>query len=340
MKNFKKTNRVALSLIIAVLALSVVATLAFTQNTQAARGNIQAEAADTVSEGRYTYLVLGKDRASGLTDVIMLVSVDTEKSTAAVVQIPRDTYARYSEAGYKKINGALSFLGASGLCRFVEENMGVDIDGYFIFDLDTVVKAVDMLGGVEIDIPDDLYYRDEAQGLNISLKKGLQRLDGEAAEKFVRYRFGYLRGDLGRIDAQKLFISALIREVKTSLTPARAIKIASSLLGDIKTNVKLSEISSLAFSLFDMNESDIMLVTLAGEDIRSEQSGAWYYVLSKGSAEEILCRLFNTSTEFDKNGVFRNPASQSFDKIYFSEADYDIKSSGDIAKNGIDIEKR
>ena len=340
MKNFKKTNRVALSLVIVALVLSVVSISVFTQSAVSARGNIQAEAADSIAEGRYTYLVLGKDRASGLTDVIMLFSVDIGDSTAAVVQIPRDTYARYSESGYRKLNGALSSLGASGLCRFIEENMGVDIDGYFIFDLDTVVKAVDMLGGVEINIPDDLYYRDEAQGLDISLEKGLQRLDGEAAEKFVRYRFGYLRGDLGRIDAQKLFISALVKEIKTSLTPARAIKIASALLGDIKTNVKLSEISRLTFSLFDMNENDILLVTLAGKDLRSEQSGSWYYVLSKSSAESILYEVLNAEGEFDKNGVFRNPANQGFERIYFSKADYDIKSAGDIAENGIDIEKR
>ena len=121
MKNFKKTNRVALSIVIVALVLSVVSISVFTQSAQAARGNSQAEATNSITDGRYTYLVLGKDRASGLTDVIMLFSVDTEDSTAAVVQIPRDTYARYSESGYKKINGALSSLGASGLCRFIEE---------------------------------------------------------------------------------------------------------------------------------------------------------------------------------------------------------------------------
>ena len=340
MKDFKKTNSVLAVLGIFVIVMSLVAVLVFTQSVGATKSDVEKDAAASVSGRRYTYLMLGKDRASGLTDVMMLVSLNTAEKSAAIIQIPRDTYVRYAEKGYRKFNGALSALGAEGLCQFVEVNMGVDIDGYFIFDLDTVVKAVDMLGGVEINIPDDMYYRDEAQGLDISLKKGYHRLDGKAAEKFVRYRFGYLRGDLGRIDAQKLFISALIKEIKTSLTPARAIKIASVLLKDIKTNVKLSQISALTFSLFDIEEKDVLLVTLAGEDIRSEQSGAWYYVLSKSSAQSILSEMFQIDTEFDKYGVFRNTDNQSFEKIYFSNVDYEIKTSGDIADNGIEIEKR
>ena len=340
MKEFEKTNRVFAALGVLAIIISLIAVLTFTHSVGAAKGGVEDDAPASVSKSRYTYLVLGKDRVSGLTDVMMLVSIDTAGKRAGIVQIPRDTYAKYSDKGYRKFNGALATLGADGLCRFVEENMGVLLDGYFIFDLDTVVKAVDMLGGVEINIPDDMYYRDEAQGLDISLKKGIQRLDGKAAENFVRYRFGYLRGDLGRIDAQKLFISALIQQVKSTLTPAKAIKIASVLLKDVRTDVKMTQVASLIFSVFDIEENDILLVTLAGEDIKSDVSGAWYYVVSKGSAESILKDVLCADVEFDKDGVFRNEDDQSFERIYFSNPDYEAKTSQDIAQNGIEIEKR
>lgn len=341
MKEKNKLKRVFEVVFIALLMLFLIATLVFVHNVGSTRVSAKSNLRTSAEKSRYTYLVLGKDRASGLTDVMMLVSVDTERSYASVIQMPRDTYARYSDRNYKKLNGALSVLGADGICRFVEDNMGVALDGYFIFSLDTFVKAVDMLGGVEMDIPEDMRYRDDAQGLVIELQKGRHRLDGKAAESFVRYRAEYLRGDIGRMDAQKLFISALVKEVKHSLTPAMAIKIVSSLWGDIKTNVGLSEIASLAVCLFDIEEKDIELATLAGEEVKSEKSGAWYYIVSKDPAQRMLTSLLSVKEgEFDKNEFFRNAGNEKFDKIYFSHTDYETKNVYDISQNGIEIQKR
>ena len=340
MKNSNKVGYLFAVLGVLAIIFSLIAILVFTQSVGATKSEIERVPVASFSKGRQTYLVLGQDRASGLTDVMMLVSVDTKEKTAAVLQIPRDTYARYTEKGYRKFNGALSALGIDGLCGFVEDNMGVSIDGYFILDLDAFVKIVDALGGVEIDIPEGMYYRDDAQGLDIAFESGRQTLDGKAAEKFVRYRSGYLRGDLGRMDAQKIFLSAFINKVKSTMTPAKALRLASSVMGDIRTNVKLSDHATLAVAVFDIDEEDIMLVTLAGEDIRSKVSGAWYYVVSKSSAEDILREVLGAEKEFDCDGVFRNPDNESFEKIYFSSVRYESKTSKDISQNGIEIEKR
>ena len=340
MKNSNKVGYLFAVLGVLAIIFSLIAILVFTQSVGATKSDIERVPVASFSKGRQTYLVLGQDRASGLTDVMMLVSVDTKEKTAAVLQIPRDTYARYTEKGYRKFNGALSALGIDGLCGFVEDNMGVSIDGYFILDLDAFVKIVDALGGVEIDIPEGMYYRDDAQGLDIAFESGRQTLDGKAAEKFVRYRSGYLRGDLGRMDAQKIFLSAFINKVKSTMTPAKALRLASSVMGDIRTNVKLSDLATLAVAVFDIDEEDIMLVTLAGEDIRSKVSGAWYYVVSKSSAEDILREVLGAEKEFDCDGVFRNPDNESFEKIYFSSVRYESKTSKDISQNGIELEKR
>ncbi len=341
MKDKNKTKRVLGVLGIASLVLSLIAILVFVHSVGSTRVSARGDVAASAEKSRYTYLILGKDRVSGLTDVMMLASIDTEGKRAAVVQIPRDTYARYTDRDYKKLNGALSVLGEEGICRFVEDNMGVELDGYFVFGLDTFVKAIDTLGGVEMDVPDDIYYRDDAQGLVIELEKGTHRLDGKAAENFVRYRAHYLRGDIGRIDAQKLFISAFVKEVKRSLTPTKAIKLVSSLWGDIKTDVKLSELASLAVCLFDIDERSIELATLAGEEARSANSGAWYYVLSRSASERMLSELLLAKDrEFDKNEIFRSIGNDSFDKIYFSDMQYETRNVYDIGENGIEIQKR
>jgi anionic cell wall polymer biosynthesis LytR-Cps2A-Psr (LCP) family protein len=142
MKEKRKRIRVLAILGVVAIVSSLIALLVFTQSVGAKKSEMKEEKPTSLSKSRYTYLVLGKDRASGLTDVMMLVSVDTAEKSAAIVQIPRDTYARYTENGYRKLNGAITALGADGVCDFVEENMGVLLDGYFVFDLDTFAKAV------------------------------------------------------------------------------------------------------------------------------------------------------------------------------------------------------
>ena len=51
-------------------------------------------------------LVMGRDRAAGLTDSMMVVTLNETTMQASILQIPRDTYANYTDRDYKKINGA------------------------------------------------------------------------------------------------------------------------------------------------------------------------------------------------------------------------------------------
>ena len=343
MEKRNKRSYIYSALIVLSIAFLLIAILVFTYMKGSGEPTY-IDDAQTLNSGRtYNYLLLGKDRASGLTDVMMIASVDTKDKCASVIQIPRDTYARYRTGGYSKINGALSALGAKDLCRFLEENMCLSLDGYFVFSLDTFSKVVDTLGGVEIYLPSDIEYTDEYQGLSIDLHEGHQILDGKAAEQLVRYRSGYVRGDIGRMDAQKLFMSAFIRQVKSSLTPSSALNIARELWSDIETDVGFLELATVGFCCFDIEEENIRMVTIAGEDIRSSESGAWFYVLSKSSSENILRDLADAKIsdgDFDKNGVFRNPSSPDFERIYLSDIEYRTRNSKEISENGIEIQKQ
>ncbi len=297
----------------------------------------------SISPQRRNFLLLGEDRASGLTDVMMLVSLDSDGKRLDILQIPRDTYAEYTESGYRKINGASKILGSPEMvCDFLSESLSLDIEGYVLFDLDSFAKVVDMIGGVEVDLPFDMEYRDSAQDLHISLPAGRQTLNGEQAEQFVRYRFGYLRGDLGRIDAQKLFMSAFFNKVKENVSGFRLMRIATSLMGEIDTNIKLTDAISLAVTALSIDAENINMLTLAGEDIRSEASGAWFFVMSKPAAKEQLSVYLGADTEnrgFDDRGAFFYESAESFSRIYTSFIPYDVSNVSDISKNGIKIEK-
>lgn len=274
-------------------------------------------------------LILGHDKTSGLTDTLILASFNRAENQLTLYQIPRDTYFASHGGSYRKINGACKALGSTAaFAEALSGALGVEIDGYIEFDPSFVKAAVDLVGGVTLDVPCDMDYDDPAQGLSIHLKKGRQTLDGEAAVEFIRYRSGYVRADLGRMDAQKLFLAAFARaagqNIKSNDIP-RAILLGMKY---IKSDMRVGELSSLALALRTLAPSGITALTLPGEEIQSEKSGAWYYILSKSGCEEIF-------ENFDPEGKFTNLTRKQFNEIYnryIAPVPYDFAM---IGKEGI-----
>ena len=270
---------------------------------------------------RWTVLVMGKDAAAGLTDVMMLASMDTKTGELHLLQIPRDTYADYTSRSYKKINGAYAALGGEELGAFLEEHMGVTVDRYVCVDLSVLGEVVDMVGGVRMNVPADMDYDDPAQGLHIHLKAGEQILDGEAAQMFVRYRSGYALADVGRMDAQKLFLSALAKQTKEGLTLKQTLALVYRCFGKIKTDMSLSDCLALAKQLRSVELENMHMATLPGASARTGgNSGAWYFILNKQATALLLSERLDATEEFDPNGVFTDRGKQAFDSIYRSSA--------------------
>ena len=264
-------------------------------------------------------LLLGCDRASGLADSILLVSIHEEEKSASILQIPRDTYAEYTTKDYKKINGALSTLGESGTKEFFSSVLGVPIHYFAIVKLDLFCKIVDAIGGVDVDVPQKMEYHDPAQDLHISLDAGMQHLDGKSAEHFVRYRSGYVNADLGRLDAQKIFLRAFAEKCRT-LTAQDYFRLSGASLTGVQTDIGIGEAIRLGTILRECNPETVPMQTLAGQAVRG-QSGAWYYVLNREGA----CRQVNELTfpqspieisKFDAAGLFDRVQNPQFHNVY------------------------
>ena len=280
-------------------------------------------------------LVLGVDREAGLTDVMMLVGIDGEAGRVTVMQIPRDTYAEYTDGSYKKLNGAYNALGgAREVADFLSQSFGIEIDGYMCVGLDTLGEVVDAIGGVEIDLPHDMRYSDPEQGLYIDLKSGRQTLDGDAAQHFVRFRSDYSNGDLGRIDAQKLFMSAFFRTLCEKLSPTTAAKLMIVADG-VETNMGVSDMLQLCTDVIDMGGDGISFVTMPGKEVTATVSGASYYSLSALSVAEITELYFGRDGEFDRDKKFLNESYDSFRLIYENYVEYDVDSVPNILRDGI-----
>lgn len=148
--------------------------------------------------------------ARGRTDTIQLIRCNFEDNTIGMMQIPRDTEVKVPGHGRSKINSVHVFYGPEATAEVVAQLTGIRADKVVVVNYDTIRTVVDLLGGVEIDVPRDMKYRDRRGDLDINLKKGLQLLNGEEVVGFLRYRHD---SDFFRGERQQLFLDALRRRI-------------------------------------------------------------------------------------------------------------------------------
>ena len=311
---------IAIMLVALIVAGAVFGALINKENTKNENGTVEdalpSVSTEKVYERPFCVLIIGKDKVSSLADVIMLASFDRANKKAFVLQIPRDTYVDYG-GNYFKINGSLNALGEEGMCAFFENSMGIEIDGYISLELDGFRELVDSIGGVEMNIEERLRYSDPYQNLYIDIPAGRQTLDGKQAEMLVRYRSGYARGDLDRLDTQKRFLAAFFLQLKEKITPFNVYSTASCVIPHMKTNIKAGELVSLGLKCVAMDSGDISIATMPGEDVISSISGGSFYVISAPSSAELLETYFGAeSGGFDKSYAFLHPSLDAFKKIY------------------------
>ncbi len=155
---------------------------------------------------------------------------------------------------------------ADGLRRAVSGLLGVPIDFYAIINIDIFERLVNDLGGVELTVPTRMDYVDQAGGLVIDLQPGLQRLTGEQAAGFVRYRH-LLRGDIDRIDNVKTLAYALLARLQE--LNVRAVGTAPALfetfIDEVDTNFSPALVSQLLAR--DLDKVQLEAVTLPTHDV-------------------------------------------------------------------------
>lgn len=324
--------------IAAMLLLIMVALIAFLYYGGDNADNMTARAISDASGGDvYNVLLLGRDDVAGLCDSVMLVSVNTGSGDINVMQIPRDTYFNVSSNSYKKINGALNALGsAEELSRELGDALGTKIHYYLCVGTETVKRIVDAVSGIEIDIPHDMDYEDPAQGLSIHLRAGKQTLNGREAIGFLRYRSGYISGDIGRLDAQKLFLNALVNKLGENRDISRYYELFNTLKAYAQTNIREQDILSIGLKCSKTKNGKVYYLTAPGEAVQTETSGAWYYVLSKDALAEIVSTRFASAKDkkdFDRNNKFVDKRVKPFYDIYNKRYSYRVYTADDIANN-------
>ena len=220
-------------------------------------------------DGFYTMLLVGRDFASNSTDTILVGSFDTVNHKISCVSIPRDTLINIKWAGTpKKINAVYPGYvnsgedGMAGLCSQIKNLLGFDVDCYALVTLEVVEQAVDAIGGVWFDVPQDMLYIDPLQNLTISIPKGYQLLDGENALKLCRFRHTYAGGDLDRIKVQQDFLKATASQMLTLGNIPNLGTLIDILTENVETNLTAANMAWFARQFLSCDMDDISFETL------------------------------------------------------------------------------
>lgn len=194
----------------------------------------------------FNVLVLGADggRLEGNTDTIILAHVDPRQRRVAALWIPRDTRVSLPGRRQAKINAANPVGGPELTVATVEDLLGTKVDDYVLTDFEAVARAIDRLGGVEVDVPHAMHYDDPTQDLHIHLKKGRQHLSGAEAVGFARFRSVAL-GDIARTRFQQALVAALLERLRTPAGLARLPGAAREVWAHSRSNLGWSEAARL-----------------------------------------------------------------------------------------------
>ena len=212
---------------------------------------------------RVTILVMGldyRDWENGdvpRTDTMMLLTIDPLTKTAGMLSIPRDMWVNIPRYGYYKINqayffGALNKLpgGGPGLAvETVRQFIGVPINFYAQVDFAAFVKFIDTIGGIPINVPEDITVDPLGKGNTVTLKQGKMTYSGDVALAYARARYT-AGGDFDRAARQQQVILG-IREriVRLNMLPtliAKSGELYQELSDGIKTNMTLIQVVELA----------------------------------------------------------------------------------------------
>jgi len=258
-------------------------------------------------------LIIGGDNASKNTDTILIVNYNPSTSELNIVSIPRDTKVTINDQTHK-INFAYPSGGIELIKSVIWDLMELNIDRYIFLDISAFRDIIDVLGGVEYDVPVDMKYVDKAQNLNIDLKAGKQILDGAKAEQFVRFRHPntyedlpenytdfYSGSDIQRINAQQNFLKEIIRQKATISNLPKVFKVLDIIVDRVKTDFTLDEILGYTYNIDQIDVNKVKMFVLSGVD--NIIDSVWYFDFNrkmyyKGSeyaADSVISKYFKSN---------------------------------------------
>ena len=214
--------------------------------------------------GYWTVAVFGLDSRDGntknaLADVQMICSIDRETGEIKLVSVFRDTYLKIdSEGTYHKINEAYFKGGHEQAVAALEENLDLEIDDYAAFNWKTVAEAINVLGGIDLEITDaefayiNSFITETVESTGIASvhlsQAGMNHLDGVQAVAYSRLRL--MDTDFQRTERQRKVVSLALEKAKQA-DVSTLTSLAGLVISEISTSVGVDDLLPM---VRDMNK--------------------------------------------------------------------------------------
>ena len=218
------------------------------------------------------------DAAGARSDTTLIVHLSGDRKSAVVVSVPRDsmthaprdckdTSGKVADGPIRQWNANFSLGGPACLIRTVEGNTGIRIDHFVVLNFLGFQSMVDALGTVQVCVPTPV--NDAYSGLR--LPAGRSKVNGKQALAFVRIRhnIGNDASDLGRINRQQAFLSAMVQEATSSkllLRPDKLFRFLDAATKSLTADLNLNGLRDVAQSVVGLKASQVRFVTVPIED--------------------------------------------------------------------------
>jgi LCP family protein required for cell wall assembly len=329
---------------IAVLAISAISALAFGTVTASINKIDAFSGIDKRPEKKSTamnYLLVGSDTREGLSkaelkalrvgsvataagkrsDTMLLVHISKARDKAVMISIPRDTFALIPEhtsksgklipAVHSKINSSFNWGGAPLLIQTIEEMTELKIDHYIEINFAGFARIVDSIGGVEVCTKKNI---DDPKS-HLVLEAGVHTLNGIESLKYVRTREFDGMGDLGRMQRQQAFMSAVLRKATSAgvlLNPVTMASFINSSLSAVTTDSELknSDLIELAKQMKSLSTSSVRTLTVPLSNLNYYSNGVTSAVLwDPVLAPQLWTRLREDQAVVDEIVASPSPSS-------------------------------
>ena len=243
----------------------------------------------------------GANDSAYRTDTILLARIDPAEKQVTLVSIHRDTLIDFGSYGKQKINAAYSIgaerqeageqgvSGASYTVETISKFAGVPIAHYAEIDFDQFISVVDAIGGIEVNVPVDVY---DPEYTGADIKAGEQTLDGNDALQLCRARHAYDKygdGDVYRAANQRMVIGAILKKVLAS-DPVTIANTVTTMADSVQTDLSIGDIVSLAtqFQGFDMNTN-----MFSGMEPTNSKyvNDTWYEICDTKGWQKMMTRV-------------------------------------------------
>lgn len=205
-------------------------------------------------------ILLGTDQRAGQsnwrTDTLILLTINQQEKTVGMLTIPRDLYVNIPGIGKQRINTAdfygyyYKYPGGGPVLikQTIEQNLGVRVHYFVRGGFDAFRKAIDILGGIQVDVDCPLYeqdFYDDYGHATLNFKPGLQTMDGVTALRYARSRYTTNDYDRGRRQ-RKVILAMWDKATELNLLP-KWPQLYEQMSDSIQTDLSPVELAALAY---------------------------------------------------------------------------------------------